>query len=221
MLAVSFFANSQQPTANSQQPFIMMWNQRYSESGYVYGTQPNDFLAEVVDRLPRGRVLCLAEGEGRNAVFLAGQGFEVVAVDASPVGLQKAERLAEEREVTIETVVADLHDYPIAPSSWEVIVSIFAHVPVPLRERLHREAVAGLKPGGAFVLEAYTEQQLQYRTGGPPTAALMMSRTSLASELAGLDFQVLQEAEREIKEGKYHHGRSAVVQVLAFKPGAE
>jgi SAM-dependent methyltransferase len=137
-----------------------MWDQRYSSDTYVYGTEPNGFLVTAAARLPPGKVLCLGEGEGRNAVWLAAQGHEVTAVDASGVGLRKAQRLAAERGVTIATVHADLAAFDIEPGTWDGIVSIFCHLPPALRADVHRRCVAGLRPGGVLLLEAYTPRQL-------------------------------------------------------------
>ncbi|MCB0943304.1 MAG: class I SAM-dependent methyltransferase, partial [Mycobacterium sp.] len=142
------------------------WDARYQGDDFVYGTAPNDFLRDQITRLPVGKVLCLAEGEGRNAVFLAERGFTVTAVDMSPVGLEKARRLAEQRGVALDTVVADLADFRLEPGAWDGIVSIFAHMPPAARRHLHHEVVAGLRPGGVFVLEAYRPEQLDYGTGG-------------------------------------------------------
>ncbi len=196
------------------------WDDRYGGPEYAYGTAPNDFVAAMADRIPPGAVLCLAEGEGRNAVYLAGRGHRVTAVDASAAGMRKAQALARQHGVTIDAVVADLADFVIAPGAWDGIVSVFAHLPPPLRARVHRAAVAGLRPGGVFLLEAYTPRQLEFATGGPPTAELMMTAAALAGELAGLELQILRELEREVHEGRYHHGPGAVVQVLAVKPRA-
>lgn len=195
-----------------------MWDERYQGDDFVYGTEPNDFLRSQVDYLPAGRILCLAEGEGRNAVFLAQQGFAVTAVDQSSVGLAKAERLAAQRGVQIETVVADLAGFHIDPDSWDGIVSIFVHTPPPVRRHIHREVVGGLKSGGLFVLEAYRPEQLQYNTGGPPVAEMMMDLSGLRAELVGLDFEYAEETVREVQEGPLHHGRGAVVQIRARKP---
>lgn len=194
------------------------WDERYDGAEFAYGTEPNDFLLSQVGHLPPGRVLCLAEGEGRNAVFLAEHGFAVTAVDYSPVGLAKAERLAAQRGVQIETVVADLADFSIDPQSWDGIVSIFAHMPPPVRRHVHGEVVRGLKPGGAFLLEAYRPEQLQYKTGGPPVVEMMMSLELLRDELPGLEFEYAAETVRDIHEGKLHAGPGAVVQLLARKP---
>jgi SAM-dependent methyltransferase len=195
-----------------------MWDQRYGGEEYAYGTEPNEFLVAMAGRLPPGRVLCLGEGEGRNAVWLAGQGHDVTAVDASGVGLEKARRLAAERGVKITTEHADLGAYAIDPDAWDGIVSVFCHLPPTLRADVHRRCVAGLRPGGVLLLEAYTPRQLAYGTGGPPVTELMMDEATLRAELAGLEFLHLQECEREIHEGAFHNGLGAVVQLVGRKP---
>ncbi len=194
-----------------------MWDERYSNEQFAYGKEPNDFLREAADRLPVGKTLCLAEGEGRNAVFLARMGHAVTAVDLSIVGLEKAGRLAQEHQVSIERIHSDLSRYSIAPESWDAIVSIFAHVPLPLRQRVHRDVVAGLRPGGIFLLEAYTPGQLKYRTGGPPVEEMMMTLESLREELEGLEWLHAQELVRDVQEGEFHHGTGAVVQLIGRK----
>jgi ubiquinone/menaquinone biosynthesis C-methylase UbiE len=204
-----------------------MWDERYSDNEYVYGTAPNSFLAGMVDRLRcnhnhnhlhRGKVLSLAEGEGRNAVFLAEHGCFVTAVDSSHVGLSKAEKLAKARGVVIKVVHTDLAHFDIEPNSWDAIVSIFCHVPSQLRKELHRKVVAGLRPGGVLVLEAYTPSQLALKTGGPQDVDMTMSLAQLETELTGLVFEQAQELEREVVEGKFHTGKGAVVQIVAHKP---
>ena len=194
------------------------WDERYSEPDYVYGTEPNSYLVSVIDRIPRGKVLCLCEGEGRNGVYLAEQGCEVTAVDASKVGLTKARKLAAERGIEIRTVVSDLAHFRIQPAAWDAIVSIFCHVPPETRAPLHRQCVEGLKPGGVLVLEAYTPRQIPKKTGGPPSAELTMHLEALRRELTGLEFIHAVEMDREVLEGKYHTGEGAVVQVLARNP---
>jgi len=195
-----------------------MWDERYNVPLYVYGTEPNDFLAAHAGAIPGGgRVLCLAEGEGRNALFLARQGYAVTAVDASRIGLNKAARLARDHGVEIELVHRDLADYQIGLSRWDGIVSIFCHLPAALRRELHRRVVAGLKPSGMLLLEAYTPQQIGRGTGGPPAAELMMTAGELRHELAGLTILQLRELEREVLEGELHTGVGATVQLLARK----
>ncbi len=193
-----------------------MWDERYGAPGFAYGTAANDFLLEVAGAIPAGgRVLCLAEGEGRNAVALAALGHDVIAVDQSRVGLDKAQSLAAERGVVIDTVVADLGDFVIDADAYDAIVSIWAHVPPSLRKPLHAACVAGLKAGGVFILEAYAPAQTARTTGGPKDPALCMSTASLRDELAGLDFERLEEKTRMVYEGQFHDGESDVVQCLA------
>ena len=198
-----------------------MWDERYSEDGFAYGTQPNDFLKAEYSHIPKGgNVLCLAEGEGRNAVFLAMQGYSVTAVDQSAVGLQKAEKLARECGVSITTEVADLADYDLGCEKWDGVVSIWAHVPIELRKKLHTAVVRSLKQGGVLILESYTERHIEMEgVGGPPASQkdFFMSLDKLALELKDLDFIVACEIDRYISEGKYHVGESAVVQVVAMK----
>jgi SAM-dependent methyltransferase len=206
-----------------------MWDERYATTDYVYGTEPNEFLRQVIaarglaafagdGRMPRA--LCLAEGEGRNAVHLAGLGFAVTAVDASATGLAKAERLASECGVRITTVVCDLADFPIAADDWDLIVSIYAHLRPELRAWVHGAVVAGLRPGGWFVLEGYAPAQLGRGTGGPTQAALLVPLESLRRELDGLQLEHALECEREVIEGRLHTGLAAVVQIVARKPPA-
>jgi len=193
------------------------WDQRYGEPGYAYGTEPNAFLVEMAGRIPAGPVLSLGEGEGRNAVFLAARGHDLVAVDASAVGLAKAAALAAERGVRLTAVVADLATYPIEPGAWSGIVSVFVHLPVPARRRLYAAAARGLRPGGVFVLEAYAPRQIEFGTGGPRDPAFLVTLDAVREELEGLELVIGREVARDVTEGKYHGGRAAVVQVLARK----
>ena len=197
-----------------------MWDERYSQEGFSYGTEPNDFLVEVADRIPEGPVLCLAEGEGRNAVYLARLGREVLAVDQSPVGLEKAHKLAAARGVAIETRASDLAAFEFSPARYAGIVSIWGHLPPALRKDFHAKCVDALLPGGVMVLEAYTPAQVGRGTGGPPDPAMCMSASTLRDEFHGLEFDILVERERHVAEGKYHNGNSLVVQMVARKPRA-
>lgn len=192
------------------------WDARYAETGWAFGTEPNDFLREHAHALPaNGRVLCLAEGEGRNAVWLAQQGHRVTGMDSAGVGLAKAHALAAERGVTIETVVADLATYDLGTDAWDGIVSIFAHVPLEVRRRVHAALPRALKPGGVLLLEAYRPEQLQQGTGGPPDDARMLDRARLRDELGALEWTLAREVEREVIEGRYHTGRAHTVQLIA------
>ncbi len=194
-----------------------MWNDRYNLPGWAYGTEPNDFLRANASRIPMGKVLCLAEGEGRNAVFLAEQGFRVTGVDSSDVGLKKAQQFATDRAVTIETIHSDLADYSLGVNQWDGIVSIFCHLPRALRRQVYGDAVKALRPGGVLVLEAYSPDQLNYGTGGPPMLEMLYSLSEMKTLFVGLDLELAQDVVRDVQEGDYHSGDSSVVQVVACK----
>jgi SAM-dependent methyltransferase len=190
------------------------WNHRYALPGWAYGTAPNEFLREVASTL-EGPVLGLGEGEGRNAVFLAERGLDVTAIDLSPRALEKAQGLATERGVKVTTREADLADFELGEARWSTILSIWCHLPPWLRTRVHRDVVRALKPGGRFVLVAYTPAQLAFDTGGPKRLDLLVDPEVLKPELAGLDFERFEVLERDVREGDWHRGTSAVVQLVA------
>jgi SAM-dependent methyltransferase len=195
----------------------MDWDERYSEPGFSYGTAPNEFLVSVAGKLPKGKILSLAEGEGRNAVYLAALGYEVTGVDGSEVGLRKAVSLAAERGVVITTIHADLSSFKIEPEAWDGIIACYCHVPSSIRAPLFRAAVLGLRPGGVFVLEAFSKEQLAYGTGGPQSPDMLMSLEELTQELDGLEFVHAVRIERDVREGSKHTGLASVVQILGIK----
>lgn len=192
------------------------WNERYAGDTYIYGTEPNSFLAEHCGLLA-GPVLSLSEGEGRNAVFLASRGLDVLAVDISPVALEKAKKLAESRGVKIKTVVADLAAFQPGENRYGSVVSIFAHLPSAVRNKLYPLIERSLKPGGTLILEAYSEDQLSRDTGGPKDADMLMTADKLRREFPNLEPVLLREIEREVSEGKGHTGMGSVVQFIARK----
>lgn len=194
-----------------------MWDERYAVDEYAYGKQPNDFLSANYKLIPKGRVLCLAEGEGRNAVFLAQQGYAVTGVDASIEGVKKSQRLAEENHVEVEFIHSDLAHFDIGRGKWDGIVSISCHLPSHLRKKVHADVQEGLKSGGVLILEAYTPRQLELATGGPKDADFCMTSEALRTELPDLGVLHDEELEREVVEGIYHHGLGAVVQFIARK----
>jgi len=193
-----------------------MWDERYAVDEYVYGTEPNAFLAEHAGLLS-GPVLSVAEGEGRNAVFLASLGLDVLGVDGSAVGLAKARRLAAAKGVSIRTETADFAEYEPPPGSFGAVVSIFAHMPGGLRSRVHRLAELSLKPGGIILLEAYRKAQLGRGTGGPPDADMLMARADLEQDFPNCEVLLAQEIERDVVEGTFHTGPACVVQFIARK----
>ena len=136
---------------------IQRWQSRYGGPDYFYGTEPNDFLVEHAAAIPvRGAVLCLGEGEGRNAVYLAARGHHVTALDQSAAGLAKALQLAAKRGVALDVVEVCLGEYVFAPRVWQGVVSIWCHLPTALRQAVHRDVVGALAPGGVLLLESYT-----------------------------------------------------------------
>lgn len=194
-----------------------MWDERYAEEEYAYGKQPNDFLVENFKVIPKGKVLSLAEGEGRNAVFLAQQGYDVTAIDGSSVGLEKAQKLAQEKGVKITTIQADLDSYEIETNMWDGIISIFCPLTESQRQRIHQQVVAGLKENGVYLIEAYTPEQVELGTGGGKSIETMTTKQSLEQDLSALKFLKLHQTIREIIEGKYHTGMGSVVQGIAVK----
>ena len=191
-----------------------MWNERYASSEFAYGTEPNSFLVQHASLLT-SPVLSLAEGEGRNAVFLASLGLDVLGVDASDVGLAKAQRLAASRGLAIRTEVADLASYEPPENHYGSVISISAHLPSHLRNRLYPLIERSLKPGGVILLEAYAKSQLSRNTGGPKDPDMLMDLTELQQQFPNCEPLLAQEIEREVIEGTFHTGLACVVQFIA------
>jgi len=203
-----------QPFAGSE-----FWDTRYREKEYVYGVSPNDFLRGHAALFKAGdQVLSLAEGEGRNAVFLAQQGCQVRGVDFSTEGRNKALRLAHTQGVKIDYDVADLTQYEMGEAKWDGIVSIFCHLVDRVRPALYRSIKRGLKPGGVFFLESYNKKQLEHDTGGPRDAAHLPSLEELKGAFDDFEITLAQEIEREVQEGPHHHGLGSVTQFIARRP---
>jgi SAM-dependent methyltransferase len=195
------------------------WDDRYSSAEYVYGTEPSDFLAERYAELPPGgEILCLADGEGRNGVFLASRGMRVTAVDSSAVGLAKAERLAADRGVALTTAVADLSVWDVGEARWDGVVSIWAHLPAPIRAELQPRLARALRPGGVLLLEHYHPRQVGYGTGGPADPTMMLTLAELDAAFAGWTRLHTFEGERIVIEGSGHGGNSYVTQAILQKP---
>lgn len=195
------------------------WDQRYQSETYFYGTEPNAFLAAQATRLRPGmQALALADGEGRNGVWLASQGLDVLSVDGSAVGLEKARKLAAARGVPIRTEQADLARWDFGRERFDLVVAIFAHFEPPVRKLVNAGVVAALRPGGLLLLEAYRPKQLEYKTGGPPVAEMMLTPEILRADFAALQIERLEERDAEITEGAGHRGRSALVDLVAVKP---
>lgn len=194
------------------------WNQRYGKLEFAYGTDPNDFLVAFAHHIaPRGRVLCLADGEGRNGVWLAQQGHAVTSVDIAAEGMAKAGRLARERGVALETRVADLAAFDLGSDAWDGIVSIFMHLPSKLRREVFARCLTALKPGGVMLFEAYARGQLGRGTGGPPEIDLLVDLDEVRQEFPGCRILHAFCGLREVREGRHHSGTGDVVQLVLQK----
>lgn len=195
------------------------WEDRYSGvDDYLYGTEPNDFLADAAAALEPGDALCYADGEGRNGVHLATLGHRVTSVDLTEAGMAKAAALAQQRGVPLTTEVADMATWDMGEARWDLAVSIFAHMPPPIRRHVHAGLATALRPGGRLILEAYTPAQIGRGTGGPPVPELTMTLDGLRDELVGLEIVHGVETVRSVIEGPGHTGDGAVVQVIATRP---
>jgi SAM-dependent methyltransferase len=196
---------------------MRLWDTRYGSDEFAFGVMPNDFLVEASRYLPLGsHVVSLGEGEGRNGVWLAEQGFRVTAIDGSAVGLAKAARLAASRGVVLETIAGDLAEVAL-PEDVDAVLSIFCHLPSTLRKAVYKRAQAALRPGGVFILEAYHPNQLTYGTGGPSDVDMLLRLKDLRNEWEGAECLYGQEIVRDVNEGKSHTGPAAVTQAVFRK----
>lgn len=193
------------------------WHERFSSEEYVYGKEPNKFVKESSRFLHEGKVLCIAEGEGRNSVYLAGQGFDVTAWDYAPAGLDKTNRLADERGVKVITELHDLAEVEWLEEEWDAIIHIFGHFP----ERVFNKTIEGikkaLKPGGHYVCELYTQEQLQYGTGGPNNLEMLCDPKKLLDTFHEYFIHHFYIGEVERKEGQLHTGQAHIVQAVFEK----
>jgi SAM-dependent methyltransferase len=193
------------------------WNGRFAGDEYLFGTEPNAWLKEHAGAWPPGgRVLCVADGEGRNSVWLARQGFVVDAFDIAEAGVAKARRLAQQQGVAVNYAVADCDRYAWPLGACDGVAAIFIQFADPAqRERLFAHMAASLKPGGTLVLQGYTPKQLEYRTGGPPYASHLYTPAMLREAFAELQIALLREYEADVAEGSGHCGRSALIGLVA------
>lgn len=198
-----------------------MWDGHYAEPHYIFGTEPNVFLASQKALLrPGQRALAVADGEGRNGVWLAQQGLQVVSVDFSAPAVEKAKRLAAERGVQVEFHVADVMEWDWPQQAFDIVAAIFIQF-APPRERaiLFQRIKDALRPGGHLILQGYTPKQLEYRTGGPSAAENMYTEDLLRQAFADMDILHLREHEDFIAEGTKHYGMSALIDMVARKRG--
>ncbi|HEU4353449.1 MAG TPA: class I SAM-dependent methyltransferase [Burkholderiales bacterium] len=199
---------------------LQRWNERFRAPDYIFGTAPNAFLAAQKPRLKRGqRALCIADGEGRNSVWLAEQGLEVVAFDFSPVAVEKARRLAQSRGVEVRYEVASVYEWHWPESEFDLVIAIFVQFADPAMRRFMFERMIGaLKPGGLVLVEGYTPAQLKYATGGPKEVDQLYTEDLLREAFGTLEILELRAYEAELNEGTRHTGMSAVIDLVARKP---
>ena len=193
------------------------WNERYNENEYAYGTEPNQFFAKEIQQVKPGRVLFPCDGEGRNSVYAAILGWDVIAFDFSEAGKTKADQLAAAHGVSINFQVADAALVKYPTELFDLIVFTFAHLPVAIRQRLHAEAVTWLKPGGRIIFEAYNPKQLNNNTGGPKDISMLVTPEIIHEDFGALTTELLQEIQEEVHEGKFHNGLADVIQYIGIK----
>jgi SAM-dependent methyltransferase len=195
------------------------WQSRFDTPQYVFGTAPNYFLASCKKLLPAsGKVLAVADGEGRNGVWLAEQGFDVVSIDFSEAAQAKAAALAKERGAKIELIHADVHAWDYPPDAFDVVVEIFTQFSTPAeRPRKWAGMRKALKPGGLLIVQGYTPKQLEYGTGGPKEVERLYTRTMLEQAFGDFRDVTIVEEELEMHEGDAHGGMSAVINFTGRK----
>jgi SAM-dependent methyltransferase len=193
------------------------WNKRFEGEGYVFGTEPNAYLREQAFRWrPGSQVLCVADGEGRNSVWLAAQGMVVGAFDISEVGVAKARKLAAMSGVSVEYSVADCDSWPWPTDTYDGIAAIFVQFADPtMRERLFANVIRSLKVGGLLVLQGYSPKQLEYKTGGPSLLSHLYTEEMLRTAFASTEILELRAYDADLTEGTRHRGRSALIGLVA------
>ena len=193
------------------------WNKRFAGEGYVFGTEPNAYLREhAAQWRPGSRLLCVADGEGRNSVWLAAQGMLVDAFDISEVGVAKARKLAAANGVSVEYTVADCDSWPWPTDTYDGVAAIFVQFADPtMRERLFANILRSLKVGGILVLQGYSPKQLEYKTGGPSLLSHLYTEEMLRTAFAATDILELRAYDTDLTEGTRHRGRSALIGMVA------
>ena len=196
------------------------WNKRFARDDFLFGEEPNAFLRAQAHRLrPGNSVLCVADGEGRNSVWLAEQGVAATAFDFAPNAVDKARRLAQRRGVTVNHQLGDTYSWPWAAAQYDAVVAIFIQfLPPGERDRVFAGMQSAVKPGGLFLLEGYRPEQVDYATGGPPRREHMYTREWLEHIFLGWNILALNAYDTVIREGQAHNGMSALIDLVAKKP---
>jgi SAM-dependent methyltransferase len=192
------------------------WDQRYSEPGFAYGREPNEFFKEVIDEIEPGRMLLPGEGEGRNAIYAASKGWSVTAFDSSAVARRKALDWAAEENLWVNYELAELTAFECS-FRFDLMAIVYIHLPPPLRRKIHRKLLDCLRSGGTLLMECFHKDQLKYGTGGPPVEELLYARDDLLEDFRELEIIRCENRILDRREGPYHSGKSSVIQLIARK----
>ena len=193
------------------------WNSRYSEQEFAYGTQPNAFLKQGLEKIKSGTALFLGEGEGRNAVYAATLGWQVDAVDFSSSAKVKALKLAEKNNVKINFEVCDLNEYRFKENYYDLVVMIFLHLPIELREKVFKNSINSLKGNGILLVEAFNKNQINNSSGGPQSLDLLYSENDVSGLVKDLRTETIETKSIELDEGEYHNGKADVIRYVGVK----
>jgi hypothetical protein len=196
-----------------------MWHERFKEENYVYGKEPNHFIRNAASFIKKsGHVLSIAEGEGRNAVFLAGEGFKVSTWDYASSGIEKTKKLADERGVTVNTNLQDLADANWEENKWDAVIHVFGHFPEAVFNRTRDGIKKSLKPGGLYISELFSTDQIRFKSGGPRAVELLCTPAQILENYNGWYIRHFFTGEAERNEGRLHQGTSHVIQCVFQKP---
>ncbi len=204
------------------EPWIERWNDRYSKEEFAYGEEPNNYLKEQLEKLDIGSILFAAEGEGRNAVFAAKLGWRVSAFDISVEGKNKALKLAEANQVSIDYQLGELQTLDYKPEQFDAIALIYAHFPADIKSVYHKTLNNYLRKGGLVIFEAFSKNHLDYiaknpKIGGPTDLAMLFSINEIKADFANYDIIELVEKEIELSEGLFHNGKGSVIRFVGRK----
>ena len=194
-----------------------IWDDRYRQAEYVYGTEPNAFMAEYLQNKTPGTIIFPAEGEGRNSVYAASLGWNVLAFDSSEIGKYKAVELANQKGVTVDYTIQDALEAQYPAESADMVSFIYAHFPPFIRREIHKHAITWLKPGGTILLEAFNPEQLQLSSGGPKELTMLYTKEMLMEDFNELEIEMLELANTTLNEGPLHAGEAAVIRFIGNK----
>lgn len=197
--------------------YKQMWDERYSQNDFVYGKEPNQYFKETIDKIKPGNLFMPGDGEGRNAIYAAKNNWEVTSVDFSSVAVEKAKHYAQHNNVNIDITSADLSDYEYPQNYFDAVGIIFLHLQSPQKEIIHSKIASSIKPGGAIILEVFSNNQLQHGSGGPRNKNALYSIEEITEYYKDFDKIELAEKTIELKESKQHWGPATVIRLFGVK----